>query len=76
MADTIIESLQEYLQAYGAETARYTVIGKEGKDNAPRFTVRVQAENESAVGEGGSVREAEKQAAQRLLAILKDHRGE
>lgn len=64
--------LQEYLQGTHRKTATYTLVSRTGAAHAPRFTVRAEGGGKSALGEGGSVREAEKQAAEHLLAILKD----
>lgn len=67
--------LQEYLQARLHETARYVLVSREGEAHAPRFTVRAEGAGKSALGAGGSVRAAEKEAARNLLALLQD-RGE
>ena len=47
---------------------------KTGKDNAPVFSATASAMGEYAVGEGGSKKEAEQQAAKRLLDKLKQLR--
>ncbi len=62
--------LQEYLQAHRQPLPEYAVIAREGADNAPLFTVEVRAAENRAQGTGKSVREAEKAAAKKLLAIL------
>lgn len=67
--------LQEYLQARLHETARYVLVSREGEAHAPRFTVRAEGAGKWALGAGGSLRAAEKEAARRLLELLKD-RGE
>ncbi len=67
--------LQEYLQARLHETARYVLVSQEGEAHAPRFTVRAEGAGEQALGTGGSVRAAEKDAARSLLELLKE-RGE
>ena len=68
--------LQEYLQSLGLPRAVYAVLSQSGEAHAPRFTVRAEGGGRSAVGEGGSVREAEKRAARILLEQLKQNRGE
>jgi ribonuclease III len=65
--------LQEWAQ--GRERRRcmpeYAVVGRIGPDHAPRFTVHVQVDGEAPQeGEGGSKREAEQDAAHRLLQRL------
>jgi ribonuclease-3 len=63
--------LQEWAQARGKGAAApvYTLIAREGPDHAPRFVVEVMVANFAAErGEGGSKREAEQDAAARLLA--------
>ena len=63
--------LQEWAQARGKNAAApvYNLITREGPDHAPRFMVEVVVPNFAAErGEGGSKREAEQDAAARLLA--------
>jgi ribonuclease-3 len=63
--------LQEWAQAPGRGGAApvYTLVGRDGPDHAPRFAVEVRVEGLGAErGEGGSKREAEQDAAARLLA--------
>jgi hypothetical protein len=62
-------ALQEILQGKGEQPPVYETV-KSGKDNAPTFVATVVAMGETATGEGGSKKEAEQQAAQRLLAKL------
>jgi ribonuclease-3 len=60
--------LQEWAQAHGAGLPRYEVVGRSGPDHAPRFRVSVSVEGHGeALGEAGSVREAEKAAAMLML---------
>ena len=59
-------ALQEFLQSKGEQTPVYETV-KSGKDNAPIFVATAVAMGEAATGEGGSKKEAEQQAAQRLL---------
>jgi ribonuclease-3 len=63
--------LQEWAQSPGRGGAApvYTLVGREGPDHAPRFVVEAKVESLGAErGEGGSKREAEQDAAARLLA--------
>ena len=62
-------ALQELLQSKGEQPPVYKTV-KSGKDNAPTFVATAIAMGETATGEGGSKKEAEQQAAQRLLAKL------
>ena len=63
--------LQEWAQSPGRGGAApvYTLVGRDGPDHAPHFVVEAQVEGLGAErGEGGSKREAEQDAATRLLA--------
>ena len=61
-------ALQEWAHAAHATTPAYNVIGRDGPDHAPRFTVEVTVGAKvKASGEGSSKREAEQMAAQRVL---------
>ena len=62
--------LQEYLQSLGADLPVYE-SKKEGKDNAPTFVCKVTAQGKTATGEGKSKRQAEQNAADKLLALLR-----
>ncbi len=67
--------LQEWAQAPGRGGAApvYTLVGRDGPDHAPHFVVEVRVEGLGAErGEGGSKREAEQDAAARLLARAGD----
>jgi ribonuclease III len=60
--------LQEWAAGAGRTPPIYAVVGREGPDHAPRFTVRVAlAGFEPAQGEGGSRQDAEKATARALL---------
>lgn len=66
-------ALQEWAQGRkGARAAPvYKMMNREGPDHAPRFVVEVSVEGvESAMGEGGSKREAEQAAARAMLEQL------
>ena len=63
--------LQEWAQApgRGGSAPVYALVSRDGPDHAPRFIVEVKVEGlGSEQGEGGSKREAEQDAATRLLA--------
>ena len=61
-------ALQEWAQGAGKPLPRYDVIGREGPDHAPRFTVQAVVEGfEPIEATGRSRQEAEKAAAQALL---------
>jgi ribonuclease-3 len=62
--------LQEWAQARKT-TPRYREIGREGPDHAPRFKVEVSVAGfDAAVGEGGSKRDAEQDAAGKMMDKL------
>ena len=66
-------ALQEWAQARKADSAApvYRLTGREGPDHAPRFVVEVSVRGEMPeTGEGGSKREAEQDAARKLLEKL------
>jgi ribonuclease-3 len=63
--------LQEQVQAQGKNAPRYEIIERVGPDHAPLFTVAIFVEGvPSMEGSGASRREAEQQAAHRLLDYL------
>ncbi len=65
--------LQEWAQARGKDSAApvYSLKERAGPDHAPRFVVEAQVAGFDPVrGEGGSKRQAEQDAATRLLAIV------
>jgi ribonuclease-3 len=60
--------LQEWAQGAGLGLPRYEMVKRSGPDHAPRFRVAVRIEGyKDEIGEGGSVREAEKAAAVLML---------
>jgi ribonuclease-3 len=60
--------LQEWAQGKGLGLPRYEIVSRTGPDHAPRFRIQVSVEGcPPEVGEGGSVREAEKAAAMLML---------
>jgi len=63
--------LQEWAQARGRDSGApvYALIGREGPDHAPRFLVEARVPGHAPErGEGGSKREAEQDAAAKLLS--------
>ncbi|MGN6515622.1 MAG: ribonuclease III [Rhizomicrobium sp.] len=66
-------ALQEWAQARkGGAAPVYRLLKREGPDHAPRFAVEVSVAGQpSAMGEGGSKRDAEQAAARALLERLK-----
>ena len=63
--------LQEWAQAKGraGNAPIYTQVERSGPDHAPRFVVRAEVSGvASELGEGGSKREAEQDAAAKILA--------
>jgi ribonuclease-3 len=66
--------LQEWAQGRGKKAAApvYTLLSREGPDHAPRFVVEARVPGlDPVTGEGGSKRQAEQDAAARLLAQVK-----
>jgi ribonuclease III len=63
--------LQELLQRKKLNTPKYELINQEGPVHAPLFTVKVSSNSKFKIGEGKSIKEAEKDAARQLLALLK-----
>jgi ribonuclease III len=66
-------TLQEWAQARKGDTSApvYTLVRREGPDHAPRFVVEVSvSRQEPQTGEGGSKREAEQDAAKKMLSSL------
>lgn len=61
--------LQELLQQRGADLPVYAVE-KQGKDNAPYFFCRAEAAGKYATGDGRSKKEAEQDAAAKLVLLL------
>ena len=65
--------LQEWLQGRGEAAPKYTIVGRQGPDHAPEFTVRAEAYRlGSAEGRGASRQAAEFAAAAALLKSLQD----
>jgi ribonuclease-3 len=63
--------LQEWSQARGAGAPVYSLSSQAGPDHAPRFVVEARVTGFDAMtGEGGSKRQAEQDAATKLLSRL------
>ncbi len=64
--------LQEWAQARsGGAAPTYTLVSREGPDHAPRFVVEAKVDGHAGeTGQGNSKREAEQDAAARLLTRL------
>ena len=64
--------LQEWAQSRPAKaTPSYRLVRREGADHAPRFVVEALVKGFPAMtGEGGSKRQAEQDAAAKLLAAV------
>lgn len=64
--------LQEWAQGQGHPLPEYVVTGRSGPDHAPEYEVEVRiAQNGTAAATGPSKRDAERQAAARMLEQLK-----
>lgn len=64
-------ALQEWSQARGGKPPVYEVLGRDGPDHAPLFTVEARMQTgESATGRAASKRAAQQAAAAALLARL------
>jgi len=64
-------ALQEWALARGLPLPSYEIAAREGPDHAPRFTVAATVSGHAPVhGTGRAKREAEHEAARRLLAAL------
>jgi len=63
--------LQEWAQGRGQSTPNYIVLGREGPDHAPLFTVEVRLDSgEQATGSAASKKQAEQAAAAALIRDL------
>lgn len=62
--------LQEFLQKKKLNIPKYELINQEGPVHAPLFTVKVLSGNTSIFGKGKSIKDAEKDAAKKLLKLL------
>lgn len=62
--------LQEFLQKKQLDIPKYELINQEGPVHAPLFTVKVSSSDASVFGKGKSIKDAEKNAARKLLKLL------
>ena len=62
--------LQEWLQQQTHQMPIYEVIKQDGPVHAPTFTVHVRAGNNTQIGTGKSIKDAEKDAARKMLKKL------
>ena len=63
--------LQEWVQNSGNPPPAYSMVEEIGPDHDKRFRVRVEAGGREQVGSGRRIKEAEKDAARKLLQRLK-----
>ena len=64
--------LQELLQSKMQIIPVYKVVKQEGAVHAPVFTVQISANDQSHIGTGRSIKEAEKNAARAMIKHLKE----
>ena len=65
-------ALQEWAQGRGRPLPEYREVARSGPHHEPVFTVEARVDGEAPeVGEGRSKRQAEQQAAERLLGRIK-----
>lgn len=62
--------LQEYALAQHAVLPEYAMIDRTGPDHAPELTVEVSLAGQVAKAQGGSRRQAEQRAAQKMLDMM------
>lgn len=63
-------ALQEWAQARALPLPEYTVVSAEGPAHAPDFVIEVTVENKKARGQAKNKRQAERMAAEAMLALL------
>lgn len=72
LADIDVKSaLQELVQSRGPFKPIYEVISKSGSAHAPIFVVEVEVQNHKQRGAGHSIKAAEKEAARKMLEVLR-----
>jgi ribonuclease-3 len=64
-------ALQEWALKRALPLPAYDLVEQSGPSHAPRFIIRVTVADASAIGEAGSKRAAEQEAASALLGILR-----
>lgn len=65
-------TLQELVQKNNHNKPVYKILHRDGPAHSSTFTVSVTVDNQQEIGTGRSIKEAEKDAARKLLNILKD----
>lgn len=65
-------AIQEWAHANGMEPPVYTVVSRDGPDHAPMFTISAVIDAAEATASGLSKKDAERQAAAKLLKIVRD----
>lgn len=65
-------AIQEWAHANGMEPPVYTVVSRDGPDHAPLFTISARLDAGEATAAGTSKKDAERQAAARLLQLVRD----
>jgi ribonuclease-3 len=68
-------TLQEWAHAHGMTPPVYSVVGREGPDHAPQFTIRAEMDAGAAEARGRSKKETERLAAKLLLERLESGHG-
>lgn len=63
-------TLQEFLQSKNLDLPIYEILSVTGKDHSPCFNVRVTSGKYKANATGGTKKEAQKQAAQKLYSLI------
>ena len=66
--------LQEFLQKKKLNIPKYKLMNQEDPVHAPLFTVKVSSNSKFKFGEGRSIKDAEKDAARKLLNLLESER--
>ena len=70
-------ALQEKTQEiFGGILPAYELIGKEGLEHQPCFSIKASIEGHEAIGKGQNKKMAEQEAAQKLLEILEEKFGQ
>ncbi len=65
-------AIQEWAHANRMDPPVYTIISRDGPDHAPRFTISARIDAGEATAAGASKKEAERQAAAKLLEMVRD----
>lgn len=65
-------AIQEWAHANGMEPPVYAVVSRVGPDHAPLFTISARIDAGEATAAGASKKDAERQAAAKLLEMVRD----